>query len=268
MRRVLIVLSVLAVALGAAACSDDDASSKSSSSDAVALTGANWVLTDQVSLGTPLAGVAVSAVFDASQISGSSGCNRYFGPYTVKGSAMTIGSNLGGTQIACQGAPATVERAYLARIVKVTSYAIDGTTLTLSGSGKPLLVYRASVGADALAGGWNATSVYTGDAIQSTVAGSALTLEFADARASGNAGCNTFSGDYKLSGQDGIKIGPLAATRRACVDPAVTIQEQQYTAALELATTYQVTGDQLTLFRPGGTIAATFERATGLTSGS
>ena len=140
--------------------------------------------------------------------------------------------------------------------------------MTLSSKGTAVLVYEALEGADALAGGWNATSVYTGTAIESTAAGSTLTLEFADTRVSGNAGCNTFSGASTLSGHDGIKIGPLATTRRACVDPAVATQEQQYTAALELATTYRVTGNEMTLFRPGGTIAATFTRASGLTSGS
>ncbi len=112
------------------------------------------------------------------------------------------------------------------------------------------------------------TSLYTGDAIQTPVAGSALTLEFADARASGNSGCNTFDGPVKLSGVDGIALGPFRSTLKACADPAVSTQEQQYLAALGLAKTYQVTGNRLTLFRDGGTIAATFDRASGLTSGS
>ena len=72
----------------------------------------------------------------------------------------------------------------------------------------------------------------------------------------------------KLSGVDRIALGPFASTLRACADPAVETQEQQYLTALGLAKTYQVTGDRLTLFRDGGTIAATFERASGLTSGS
>jgi heat shock protein HslJ len=112
------------------------------------------------------------------------------------------------------------------------------------------------------------TGFYTGDAIQSPVAGSALTLEFADDRASGNSGCNTFDGDYKLSGLDRVTLGPFRSTLRACTDPAVGAQEQQYLHALELAVTYRVSGSQLTLFRRGGSIAATFQRATGLTSGS
>lgn len=238
--RVLIVLSVLIVALGAAACSDDNVSSQSPSFDGKALT-----------------------------VAGSAGCNSYSAPFVARGSNLTIGPDVATTQRACEPGPTSVERGYLANLVDVTSYAIDGDTLTLTGrSGQRLLVYRVSEGKDALAGGWNATSIYTGNAIESTVASSALTLEFADGRASGNTGCNTFSGDFTTAGADRIKIGPLATTRRACIDPAVSTQEQQYTAALELAETYQVTGDQLTLFRPGGTIAATFERATGLTSGS
>jgi heat shock protein HslJ len=119
-----------------------------------------------------------------------------------------------------------------------------------------------------LAGGWNVTSMSTGAAVQSPATGSALTLEFVDGRTSGNSGCNTFDGPFEVSGIDGIALGPFRSTRRACADPVLSTQEQQYRAALELARTYRVTGEQLTLFRAGGTIAATFDRARGLTSGS
>lgn len=240
------------------------------SGDALALTGANWVLTSGGTVGALNGDTSVSAVFDgrALTVAGSAGCNSYSAPFIARGSKLTIGPDVATTQRACEPGPTSVERGYLANLVDVTSYAIDGDTLTLSRAGKPLLVYRASVGADALAGGWNATSIYTGNAIESTVAGSALTLEFADGRASGNTGCNTFSGEFTAAGADRITIGPLATTRAACADPALSTQEQQYTAALELAQTYRVTGDQLTLFRTGGTIAATFDRASGLTSGS
>jgi heat shock protein HslJ len=266
------LLLVLLCVVGLAACSGDDASTTSSTTRAstrkdASLRGTNWALTDQASLGVPLGGVPVSAVFDATQVTGTDGCNRYFAAYTVRGATMNIGP-LGSTLIGCTGAAAAVESAYTARLTSVDAFAIDRATLTLSSRGVAVLVYRAEDGADALAGGWNATGVYTGDAIESTAPGSTPTLEFVDTRVSGNAGCNTFSGDYVLSGHDGIEIGPLASTRKACADPAVTRTEQQYLAALDLATTYRVTGDQLTLFRPGGTIAATFQRATGSTSGS
>ena len=112
------------------------------------------------------------------------------------------------------------------------------------------------------------TNLYTGDAVQSPVPGTALTLEFAGDRASGNSGCNTFDGGYTVSGVDRIALGPFRSTLKACADAALTTQEQQYLGALGLATTYQVTGKTLTLFRAGGTFAATLERASGLTSGT
>lgn len=229
----------------------------------------NWVLTDRVSLGTPLDGVVVNAVFGKRRVTGTSGCNGYTWSYSTDGSRMTFEDDGVSTLIACEGAAGEVERTYRDRLLRVGRYRISGSTLTLSTrAGRRLLGFRASIGAEALAGGWNATSLYTGDAIQSPIPGSGLTLEFAEARASGNSGCNTFDGPVRVSGADRIALGPIRSTRRACADPAVGEQEQQYLAALELATTYQVTGDELTLFRPGGTIAATFNRARGLTSGS
>ncbi len=64
---------------------------------------------------------------------------------------------------------------------------------------------------------------------------------------------------YDVKG-DTIKLGPFRSTLKACTDPALATQEQKYLAALELATTFQVTGPRLELFRADGGIAATFER--------
>jgi len=226
------------------------------------LRGTNWVLTDRVSIGTPLDGVAVNAVFDAKRVSGSSGCNGYTSSYTTDGSRMTITNDGVSTLIACAGAAGKVEPKYLAALSRVGRWRITGTTLTLSTrAGRRVLVYRASSGEQALRGSWDVTGLYTGTAISSPLAGSTLTLKFAGSTASGNSGCNTFNGPVKLSGTDGIALGPFESTLAACADPAVGTQEQQYLAALGLAKTFQVTGDQLTLFRDGGTIAVIAQRA-------
>jgi heat shock protein HslJ len=226
------------------------------------LRGTNWVLTDRVSLGTPLDDVAVNAVFGPKRVEGSSGCNGYSSSYTTDGSRMRIRNDGVSTQIACEGAAGKVEPKYLDALTRVRRWRITGQTLTLSnGSGRRLLVFRASVGAQALRGDWEVTGVYTGSAISSPVPGSTLTLAFSAERVSGNGGCNTFSGDYSTRGTDAITIGPLASTLRACADPAVDMQEQQYLAALGQVRTYQVTGDRLTLFRTGDTIAVTATRA-------
>jgi heat shock protein HslJ len=53
--------------------------------------------------------------------------------------------------------------------------------------------------------------------------GARQTLQFdaSQGRVSGNGGCNNFSGGYQWSGKS-LKMGPLASTRRACVDDATS----------------------------------------------
>ena len=103
-------------------------------------------------------------------------------------------------------------------------------------------------------------SYYTGNAVQSVAIGSTLTADFTKTMVVGRERLQLLHGGYTTSG-DTIDIGPLASTLRACADPAVGTQEQQYLAALELAKTFRVTGTRLDLLRDGGTIAATFEKA-------
>jgi heat shock protein HslJ len=253
------------IAVGAAACSDDSGSSSksgSTSSSGTPLVGTNWVLSSGPALGVPVTGVTASIRFGSDgRVSGESGCNSYNAAFTTSGSKMTIGPNIATTLRLCQGAADAVERAYIALLPKVESSSIQGTTLTLSGaSDKKLLVYESSSGPTALSGHWEATSYYTGNAIQSVIIGTTLTADFTKTTISGDAGCNLYNGPYTTSGTDTITIGPIASTLRACADPAVGTQEQQYLAALQLAKSYRVAGDHLDLLRDGGTIAATFQR--------
>jgi heat shock protein HslJ len=82
------------------------------------------------------------------------------------------------------------------------------------------------------------------------VPGGAPTLQFAageDARASGNGGCNQFSGPYMQDGTS-LRFGGLISTRRACADPAATTQEAVYLQALRSTTGFSVSGDRMILY--------------------
>jgi heat shock protein HslJ len=82
------------------------------------------------------------------------------------------------------------------------------------------------------------------------VPGGAPTLEFAagdEGRASGNGGCNQFTGPYTQNGTS-LHFGGLASTRRACADPAATSQEAVYLRALQATTRFSVTEDRMVLF--------------------
>jgi hypothetical protein len=56
------------------------------------------------------------------------------------------------------------------------------------------------------------------------------------------------------------RSGRSPPTLAACPTEELQQQEQAYLAALDLATTFEITGNRLDLFRPGHTFAATFAR--------
>jgi heat shock protein HslJ len=70
-----------------------------SPADGPSLEGRQWVLVTLEGK-LPPTGTAPSAEFSADQISGSAGCNHYFGTYVVSGGSITI-SDVGSTEMYC-----------------------------------------------------------------------------------------------------------------------------------------------------------------------
>ena len=73
-----------------------------------------------------------------------------------------------------------------------------------------------------------------------------LLLHPAKKQADGSTGCNRFSGSYELRG-DSLRLGPLAATRRACLDPEMNRQESTLLEAFSATRSWKATGDTLVL---------------------
>lgn len=97
---------------------------------------------------------------------------------------------------------------------------------------------------------------------RASVAGTTVpTLSFSADQASGNGGCNQFFGPYVLNGAS-LRLGPLGATRRACVDEAGTAQETAYFRAMESTTRATVSGGVLVLYA-GDQPVARFQRVDG-----
>ncbi|MCX5518697.1 YbaY family lipoprotein [Kaistia defluvii] len=72
------------------------------------------------------------------KISGSGGCNRYFGTVTVESGKIKVGP-LGATQMACVPAQMDQERKFLDALSSTRGYRIEGSKLTLlDANGKPL----------------------------------------------------------------------------------------------------------------------------------
>lgn len=100
-------------------------------------------------------------------------------------------------------------------------------------------VTRLSQSVDSLERGWKLTGWGDPSNLTPVVAGSEVTANFEEERVSGSAGCNNYTASYKTNGQE-LKLGAIAATRRACATP-ISDQEFQYLSALEKAQTYEVT---------------------------
>ena len=83
-------------------------------------------------------------------------------------------------------------------------------------------------------------------------------VEFKAAHISGNAGCNQFSGRY-IQTDSGLKIGPLATTRRAC-KPEVMKNESKFLSALTNTTKVEVSDSTLTLKDAKGTVLTILNR--------
>ncbi|MGD8623555.1 MAG: META domain-containing protein [Anaerolineae bacterium] len=127
-RKLIIVLVALALLLGGLLL----AGCERNNPHRVTLAGTQWVL---VTLGgqPPLAGgTAPSAEFTEDQISGSTGCNHYFGTYNVRGDTLTLGA-VAVTEMACLEPEGVMdqEQAFLAALASVAGYRLDGAGLEL-----------------------------------------------------------------------------------------------------------------------------------------
>ncbi|PPK63282.1 META domain-containing protein [Actinokineospora auranticolor] len=94
-------------------------------------------------------------------------------------------------------------------------------------------------------GAYAAESAKADNAPRPLVAGTALTLRFADGRLTANAGCNTIGGAVDLSGGT-LQASDLSATEMACDVPRHE-QDQWLSGLLGAKPVWKLEGDRLTL---------------------
>jgi len=225
------------------------------------LSNTNWKLVSVDAFGTsnaPVGGVEISLNFGADNtVNGSAGCNNYSGGYQLAGDTITIGP-LVTTMKACDNAVMGQEFFYLATLQKPAQFTQADNHLTLKfDDGKEVFNYE-KVNTAAPATGlpgtkWNLTYLVDG-ARQSKsplLANTQITLIFgADGNLSGNAGCNQYNGSYQVNGNQ-ITIGPLISTMMAC--PQETMQQEStYLIALQSATSFEQSAQQLIITHPAG----------------
>jgi heat shock protein HslJ len=100
---------------------------------------------------------------------------------------------------------------------------------------------------------WILVSIMQNGAVQTTVPGTKVTLEFAgDGTFGGDTGCNAFGGRYQAQGEI-LSMTNIFATERACIEQEKMQVESAYLEALSAARLFEMRGDELTItFADGG----------------
>ena len=192
-----------------------------------------------------------TATFVEGRVAGTTGCNRFSATYRVDGSSLSLGS-LAMTRMACIPPRDAVERAMTAGLERTAGYTVTGDALELvDAEGNRVLRFGEGTGPGLVGTTWVVAGINNGrGGVVSSVALEAarVTATFTDAgRVSGFGGCNGFGGSYALDGT-AMHIGPLVATRKACVEPeGVGELESWYFAALERVATWSIRAGRLQL---------------------
>ncbi|MGD8474083.1 MAG: META domain-containing protein [Anaerolineae bacterium] len=136
MKRTTFTIAVMALAVLLAACGAGPAGG-------VDLPDTRWVLVT-LEGESPLPDRAPSAEFSEDQISGSTGCNTYFGTYEVSDDELSIGA-VAVTEMWCMEPEGVMdqEEAFLAALASVTGYRLAGEQLELlDGTGETILSFE------------------------------------------------------------------------------------------------------------------------------
>jgi heat shock protein HslJ len=102
---------------------------------------------------------------------------------------------------------------------------------------------------------WNLSEIVEGD--QRTAALPNANIQFADGRASGRTGCNSYGASYTKSGNS-ISFEAPIQTEMAC-EPAAMEQERVFSTLFVESETYRIEDDKLILRGPNGELV--FERS-------
>lgn len=196
-------------------------------------------------------------------VTGNTGCNSFRGSYELDGDRLSVASTVT-TRAGCVPPEATrQERAVLSGLAATMRYVVgEGELALLDGRGGRLLVY-APASMDLADTRWGAVGINDGGtAVVSSAATERVEVEFlGDGSLGGTTGCRDLAGSYRQEQGDGsrLDIRPDTTGTGSC-SPEQTAVEADLLAALAATTTYQISGNQLTLRDDSGSTQVTLLR--------
>lgn len=221
------------------------------------LAGTQWRL---VSYGTPdnlnlvVSQSTVTLDFHSqNEAIGRGGCNGFSGDYTVDEDTLLFGQIVS-TLMACDdSAVMEQEQVYFDALEAADRYVITSDQLTIWYEEGQKQLNFIPFGAYALQESqWRLASFEVSGETVSVLTDSVVTLEFhAENQASGLSGCNQYGGTY-LAEDEAVSFVEMASTLMACDNPDLMDQEQHFLDALQSATRYDMSDNQLTIWYDDG----------------
>ncbi len=120
-----------------------------------------------------------------------------------------------------------------------------------------LLLLAACSSQDKLNGDWQLQAY--GPTTNPIPAQAKAALTFADGELSGNTGCNSLSGQYRIVGNE-LLFYELSTTLIACLDANIMQQENHLLTGLNSVSRFTVQGNQLVLYDADGQQVLVFQR--------
>jgi heat shock protein HslJ len=154
------------------------------------------------------------------RVSGSNGCNRIAGSYTLRGEAVTFGQMVE-TRMACIGTAVEIERGFRSALKAAARLRVGADLLELfDASGARVAVFAAgapsSLGLEGTS--WRLVRFQGGDGTTLTPDDRAkYTIAFEPGgRLTARIDCNRGRGTWKSAGPNALTLSPLALTRARC----------------------------------------------------
>lgn len=108
-----------------------------------------WVLETmrkkQMKYGEDQQKISITFNSESGMFSGHSGCNRYFGKFSLQGENLTFTENIGSTRMACFQELMTLENTYLNILKTVTKYQITDGKLHLYQNEQVVLTFSPEI---------------------------------------------------------------------------------------------------------------------------
>jgi heat shock protein HslJ len=201
-------------------------------------------------------------VFGDDTVTGTTGCNRYHGPYTYDSDhgTLMVGA-LAMTQMAGPPEVMATERRMMTVLSTRLAVELDDELdrIIISGTEGFLILVR--LAPTDLIGTWEVTSLHWPERQAIISTHGRLVAAIDTERITGTGGCNSFNGRIEL-GHDSMRIGPVMSTMKFCNGDGVMEQEQAFFRALESTTSYRLDGrNRLDLLRADGGIAVSLHRS-------